>query len=186
MQFVLGADFGLSARRPIEQAEIRVVEGLIDKNFESSSQVEVFSMVANKDRRSRLVQIKAIEENFPFYGDIELEEKGLLNSDLHKNIKEKKKVWIYPELIRQLGVKVGDSLFIGETEFQVDDVVKADAAAGISTNMAPRIYMNKVHLGSTGLIKKGSVAWHSVVYRLQGRNGEQLADIRDKTFKILE
>ncbi len=183
---VLGGDFGLSARRPLANDEIGVVEGVLADNFESSSMTEMFSMVANGNRRSRLVQIKAIDKKYPFYGDVVLEKQGVLNASLHDRLQKEKIVWIYPELVRQLGVQAGDKLFIGDEEFLVDDVVVDDAAAGLSTNMAPRIYLNKENLVPTGLLRKGSIAWHSVIYKLPSRNSEDLDQYRETIFKILD
>ncbi len=183
---VLGGDFGLSARRPLGDDERAVVEGAFEGHYKSSAMVEMFSMIANSQRRSRLVQIKAVEDNYPFYGDVILRDQGVLTPKLHEKLKAEPRAWIYPELLRQLNVKVGDKLYIGETQFVVDDVIKEDAAAGISTNMAPRIYINKVNLQKTGLMKKGSIAWHSVIYKLPGRQSETLDQYRDTIFKILD
>ncbi len=183
---VLGADFGFTARRPLLDSEIETVEKHLGSNFKSSTMVEMFSMVANQKRGSRLVQVKAIDENYPFYGILELESFGPVDERAHKILKSQPVVWIYPELLRQLEVKVGDRLFIGEQEFEIQDVVIEDAAAGISTSMAPRVYVNREFLGSTGLIKKGSIAWHSKVYYLPNFSNEDLDKTRDQVFEKLD
>ena len=183
---VLGGDFGLSARRPLLESEINLVQGTFEKNFETTHMVEMFSMVANGERRSRLVQIKAIDESYPFYGDVILQDEGVLGEKQHLQLKSENIVWVYPELTRQLDVRKGDNLFIGKTSFKVADIVSEDAAAGISTNMAPRIYMHRNQLEKTGLLRKGSIAWHSIVFKLPGRTSQALNQYRDVIFKILD
>jgi putative ABC transport system permease protein len=170
----------------LTEAELNVVQGTFADNYQVSRTLEMFSMVANGQQRSRLVQLKVIEQNYPFYGKIQLQEQGPVTAELHAKLAREKVVWVYPELLRQLDVEIGETLKIGRESFVVDDVVAEDAAAGISTNMAPRIYLNQNFLGATDLLKKGSIAWHSVLYQLPGRTSDDLDKYRETIFKILE
>ncbi len=183
---ILGADFGISARRPFSDQELKVTTSVLPKNTETSQMVEFFSMVAGPGGESRLVQVKAIEANYPFYGEILLRKNGVVNSETQLRLVTEQRVWIYPELMRQLNVKVGDTLVVGQGRFIVDDIVDEDAAAGFSTSMAPRIYMNRSHLPSTELITKGTIAWHSVVHKIPQADIEQLNGFRDRIFDGLD
>ncbi len=180
---VLGADFGLSARRALTKAEVSIVESHLPNNYQETKMVEMVSMVANKDKSSRLVQLKAIQEHYPFYGEVLLEGGTQLEVKKYQN---RPVVWIYPELVRQLNTGKGESLKIGDQFFEVVGVIADDAAAGITTNMAPRIYLPFEQLQKTNLLKKGSIAWFSQLYRLPGLNDSELNDLKDKIFDKFE
>ncbi len=180
---VLGADFAISARRPILDEESRLVEKLVQQKFQKQEMVETFSMVANKGRRSRLVQIKAVERGFPFYGQIDLLNYGTVDENAFDTLYNQNGVWIYPELQSQLSLSVGDSLFIGNLTFFVTGIIKSDAASGITTNMAPRIYMSRQAIEQTGLLGQGSIAWHSVIYQIPNQSSSDLAKLREKVFE---
>lgn len=183
---VLGGDLGLSARRPLAETEIAIAEQSLGDNFQKAEVLEMFSMVATPQKKSILVQIKAIENGFPFYGQIELEKNGTVHASTQQNLHGQKKIWIYPELRDQLGVQIGDSLTIGASDFIIDDIVKTDPAAGISTSMAPRVFLNKDQLRDTQLVKKGTIAWSSVIYKLPGRANNDIKVLRDQIFKQLD
>jgi len=177
---ILGADFGVSARRPFSDNEFKSIYSKLPKGSQKSKMIELFSMVSNSNGRSKLMQIKAIESNFPFYGKIELDSQGSA-----KDLNDSPKVWIYEDVIHLLKVNVGDKLRIGNKDFSITHVVKKDSAAGVSTNMAPRVYIHHDYLKSTGLIRPGSVAWHSYVFKLAKSNSQELDKLRDQIFKSL-
>lgn len=182
----LGGDLAVSARRPITETELQSVQSQLPTDHSEATVVELYSMVANDKQDSRLVQIKAIDSNFPFYGEIKLRRQGSIQSQKPEAFLNEDKAWIYPELLRQLDLKQGSILKVGQSQFVVDDVVEDDAAAGISASMAPRIYISKSRLAQTQLIKKGSVAWSSVIYKLPSLSLDQLNTLRDKIFNKLD
>lgn len=224
---MLGADFGLSARRPITLNELKIVTKNLENitkskvstvlnsslknssktNLEQSKMVEIFSMVANtKNQRSRLIQIRAIESNYPFYGEVTLQKHSILNKskkklttnsknpsedpDLtfsklnpYKVLKTEQKVWVHPEVLSQLQVAIGDTLKIGQSTFTIEDVVLSDSASGFTTDIAPRIYLSLNHLKETALIRFGSVAWYSILFKLPQLTLEELNTLRDQVFQ---
>lgn len=183
---VLGGDLGMSSRRPIAGNEVAIAEKLLGSNIQKSQTTEMFSMIATEKQKTLLVQLKAIEENYPFYGSIELVNQGAVNAPLQSKLKTENRIWIYADLVHQLQVNVGDSLKIGDSTFVIDDIIKTDPAAGISTNMAPRIFLNRNHLEKTNLIKKGTIAWNSVIFHLPGRDNTAITEARDAIFKALD
>jgi len=163
-QKVLGADIGLSSRKPITEAQKEAASKVLGA-APKTEMIETYSMVANTSGDSRLVQIKAIEDSFPFYGNIELDEPNPSDDGGNYDISGKKVVWVYPEVLIQLKLKVGDDLKIGKSLFKISHVVKDDSAAGFSTSMAPRVYIGSAFLPATQLITPESIAWHSVLYK---------------------
>ncbi len=179
---VLGADFGFTARRPIRNEETQRLAEAVTESYESARVLEFFSMAVSPDGISRLVQIKAIEPNFPFYGRIELESDKQNRFNLHVD----PVIWVYPELLSQLHVQVGQTLKIGPTEFTIAAVVLDDAAQGISTSMAPRVYMSLSQSKKTQLIRAGSLAWHSVMYKIPKYSTNRLNQLSETLFEQID
>ena len=179
---LLGADLGISARRPLLKNEKQLIQQLnpqLTPQIQSTEMTELYSMVASSSGASRLFQIKAIQPNYPFYGQFELE-KPL---KLPQSLKPGDGAWVYPEVLTQLSLKIGDSLRIGEASFKITNVIMNDPASGFSTTLSSRIYIPRADLIQTKLIRPGSIAWHSVLYKVPGQNLEVLEGFRDQVFK---
>jgi putative ABC transport system permease protein len=174
---VLGADFGLSSRREFLPEELKIVENKLPKNFKSTPMIEMFSMVS-KGTQSSLVQLKAVELSFPFYGQI-ITEPQMKTSFLE----DTDYIWVYPEILTLLNVRIGESLKIGDRKFKIAAIVKDDASSGISTNMAPRIYISLHNLAKTNLMKPGTLAWHSILYKIPFVDDNDLEKLRDDIYK---
>lgn len=163
---VLGADFGVSSRKPIPEKTLEAARDLLGKDIVPSRMTELYSMVASEKGESRLIQIRAIDEAYPFYGELELRKKGVVGSGSSRMLHQDAVAWVYPEVLLQMKVAIGDRLKVGQTEFTIDDVIEQDAAAGISTSMAPRIYIDLHRLPGTQLITEQSLAWYSTLFHL--------------------
>jgi putative ABC transport system permease protein len=183
---ILGADLGVSARRDLSEKEYKSLKRILPKEASESKLIRTYSMVSSPSGKTMLVQLKAIEGNFPFHGYIELENLGIIKSAESHTINEAAKVWIYPELQPQLGVTAGKKLKIGDKEFLVEDIVKNDAAAGIGTNMAPRVYIGRNQLLKTNLIQPGSLAWYSRVFKVPNKTINDLEEMRNSIFESMD
>lgn len=176
---VLGADIGISSRRLITDEELASVESHFPEDRTSTPLIEMFSMVA-KGSASSLVQIKAVDHSFPFYGQVVTKPMKKVS-----DLEDTQTIWVYPEILTLLGARLGDSLKIGNLTFRIAAVVEDDAASGISTSMAPRIYMSLSHLGRTGLLREGTLAWYSRLYKLPTLSDGELEIVRDETYRSL-
>ena len=177
---ILGADLTISARRPISKLEIKKVEEFLPKEAKYAHVKELYSMVRGQKPNSRMVQIKAISGDFPFYGKIITDNNSQINS-----IKNEEKIWTYPEILFQLGLEAKQQLKVGEIWLKIDDIISDDPSAAISTQMAPRIFMSLDTLKKTGLIKQRSVVRHKIHFLIPDATDQQLADIKDKFNELL-
>lgn len=177
---VLGADLSISARRKITEVEKSLVQKINQAPVLSSEIVELYSMVSVPAQQtlSRLVEIKAIEANYPFYGKISVEPLSAAQ-DLNNH----PVVWVYPEILKQFHLQLGDTLRLGQTDFKIISTVTNDSAAGISTSMAPRLYIGRQQLEATQLLQPGTIATQSVVFKIQDKNEDQLEELRKSIFK---
>ncbi len=177
-KLLLGADFGLSSRQPLLDDKFNTAFDELKQPDAETSIVETFSMIAGPTGQSRLVQIKAIEEDFPFYGDITINKDNKNQVGVASRLQNAEIAWIYPELLIQLNVKIGEKIKIGQTEFVVKAIVENDSAEGITTSMAPRVYIGLKNLEKTQLIQFGSVAWYSKLYKIEYEDFDQLIDLK--------
>ena len=173
---IAGGDLGIRARRPILEEERKTATNQIkDDLLDTTYTVEMFSMVANAKGKSRLVQVKAIENNYPFYGKIALKE---------EREREKNSIWVFEDVLQQLKVSIGDTLKVGTKEFKISNVVVEDSTSGIGTSMAPLVYLTIDQLKTTGLLRKGSVARHIYLYKTRPTE-EEVSAQRDRIFNAL-
>lgn len=174
---LLTADISVSARRMLKQQELDISAKVLPLESKKTSVISLYSMVAAQGS-SRLVNIKAIDHAFPFYGQIALEKSGLISSKTSKTIVQKPQVWVYREILDQLGLKVGDQIKIGTESFKVADVITEDVAVNFSgVSFAPKIYIGMEFITQTGLIQKGSTLWNTVYFKIpQTESAEQYAE----------
>ena len=164
-QAFLGADVAVTSSRPLTEAEIADLDRAAAGGFDLAHAVVLFSMAGAGDR-ARLVELRAIDESFPHYGDITLEE-ARAPGDARADLRDAPGAWIDPPLLAQLGVAEGEVLRIGAERFEVQGVVARDggrASSGFS--IAPRVYIDLMHLDATGLVATGSRIEYQRLYRL--------------------
>ncbi len=106
---------------------------------------------------SLLVELKSVDGTYPFYGDLELEPVGTLETLL-----DEARTAVAPEVLSRLGVRLGDRLKIGAAEFEIATVVheEPDRIAG-AFSMGPRLFLDADGLRRAELEQIGS----RVVYR---------------------
>jgi putative ABC transport system permease protein len=112
---------------------------------------------------ARMVELKAIEAPFPFYGRIVLEGGQAYSHDLLKD----HGVLVRPEVLTTLGLRVGDAMVIGTATFTIRGVVTSEPGAGMGQfNLGPRVFIDHADVPSTGLLGFGSRATRQVLAKV--------------------
>jgi putative ABC transport system permease protein len=105
-----------------------------------------------KNDGTRLVQVRALEGDYPYYGSIET-----TPLRASRGFRNNRQALVDKTLMLQYNAKVGDSIMIGDVTFAIAGVItKAPGRTGLSTTVAPPVYIPLKYLDSTGLIQKGS------------------------------
>jgi putative ABC transport system permease protein len=170
---LLGADLRIESRAPIEgDAFPSLLDFEASKEVQSTRVVRFGSMAMALDSgRSRLVDIHAVESQYPLHGNVTTEPAGLF-SKLHGS-GDPARALVDPSLLIQLDTSVGAALAIGEVHFEiVGTIVKAPGSFGMQTQIAPRVLIPARYLADTRLIRTGSL----VEYQLFIRAGEDVLD----------
>ncbi|HYX39498.1 MAG TPA: FtsX-like permease family protein [Oligoflexus sp.] len=163
---MLAADLSVSARRALRPDEMEKLNAALPDGTRQLEILTLYSMVTSA-KRSVLVELKGIDQGFPYYGQITLEKKGLYEGKQPLDLVTAPKVWVAPELLVQLDVKPGESVRIGSLDFVIDDVIQDDSSAAmIGASMAPRIYVGKNTLTQSGLIQFGATTTHTRLIQL--------------------
>ncbi len=126
----------------------------------SMRSVEIATMVraANvAEARTRMVELRAVEPGFPYYGRMTLAGGQPYSYDLLKG----GGVLVRPELQAQLGVNVGETLTIGEGRFEIRGVIESEPGRRLGAfSLGPRVFVALEDFEKTGLLTFGSRASH--------------------------
>ncbi|HEV7346955.1 ABC transporter permease [Telluribacter sp.] len=147
---LLGADLELSGNRPAGPKMQKLIDSLGTRRSEERSFPSMIYFPKNGG--SRLVQIRALQGEFPYYGA--LETTPVSASGAFRN---QRQALVDQTLMLQYEAQVGDSIKVGEVTFAIAGVLlKAPGQTGISTTAAPSVYIPLRYLSQTGLAQKGS------------------------------
>ena len=142
-----GADLTLESRKPADQKMIDSmgVEQSAERNFASM-------LYFVKTEASRLVQIRALQGNYPYYGNIET-----TPAQAGKDFRTGRKALVDKTLMLQFNAQIGDSIKVGSLKFKIEGILdKAPNQTGITAAVAPIVYIPLQYLEQTGLTKIGS------------------------------
>ena len=112
--------------------------------------------------RSQLVELKAVDGEFPFYGSLKLAPERPLAELLAGG-----GAVVGPELLTRLSLRVGDPIAIGGKLFILRGTVLAEPdRLGNAFALGPRLFLSGESLRSTGLIALGSRVTHRLLVKL--------------------
>jgi putative ABC transport system permease protein len=167
----------------------------IDRRLEEAGatsirSIEIATMVRGAGAaagRTRMVELRAVEPGFPFYGRMTLAGGQPFTHDLLAN----GGVLVRPELQAQLGVQVGDTLAIGEGQFEIRGIIESEPGRRLGAfSLGPRVFVSLQDFEKTGLLTFGSRASHqrlvkvpddtldALVASLRGDFSNQFARVR--------
>lgn len=173
---ILSADLVVSLRRQMTEAENIAMKSVMARDTEMSESYEFFAMMSSA-KGSRLVMVRAIDENYPLYGSLVLASGAeITQKSPSKEVLASRSAWIYPELGAQLGLAKGDELQLGRLKLKVADVIEKDGTQTFrAAALAPRIFIDRKLLPESGLIQFGSTFTLNYFFKLPD---ESLAEIR--------
>ena len=183
---MMAADVSMSTNRGWTDELRQVIERRLAGApvLDRSEAVEVATMVRAEQGTAvaRMVEIRAVQPNFPFYGAIELEGGERYSHELLRN----RGVLVRPELLSQLGIATGDTLLIGGQPFTIRGVITKEPGrrAGAFT-LGSRVFMDFDDMAKTGLLTFGSRASHQILLRVDDSGIDDLtrdlrADLRPR------
>ncbi len=172
---LLGADVEIRGARPLSAEATTALERLPRQGAAVMRARELTAMAqAGGDAgRTQLVELKAVEPGYPFYGRLVTNPGGPLESRIGGG-----RALVHPSLLVRLGLAVGDELRIGERPFTISGVIaeEPDRSLGVFS-LGPRVLIASDDLDRTGLIQLGSRVRYRAMIRLP--SGTDAASFRD-------
>lgn len=155
---VLGADLVITSPRPIDTEWIERADAL---GLAQASSVEFASVLFANDKL-QLSQVKAISNNFPLKGQLEIADQAYAKGRAINQPPPQGEIWLQPRLFNQLALNIGDSIEVGYAKFTVAAILNRQPEQGTTLfNIAPTAIIHVDDLAATKIIQPGS----RVVYR---------------------
>lgn len=187
---LLAADFVISSSKEINSERITQARN-IGLSF---SLIRLFRSVLVSGDAVQMVEVKAIDENYPLRGELKLSKQQFVAGKKTRGKPDSGTVWVEPRLLQSLEIDVGDQIQLGARYFIITRVINYEPdRGGDFFRMAPRLIMNNEDLASTQLMQTGSrfnqrllVAGDAEQVRKYIKNvkktrqhGEELISVRD-------
>ena len=147
---LVGADLEITGSQPANDTITQMMDSI---STERSHQRSFASMIYfPKGNGSRLVDVRALQGPFPYYGELET-----VPAKAQQTFRNRRAALPDRALMLQYDAKPGDSVQIGEVTFAIEGaLLKAPGQTGLSTSIAPVVYIPMQYLEQTGLMQKGS------------------------------
>ena len=168
---LLGADLMIGTGKQVSPAMQKMVDSIGDRR---SEQRMFPSMIYfTKSNKTRLVQVRALGGEFPYYGELET-----VPAAAGKSFRNEQKALVDQTMMLQYGATVGDSIKIGNVSFAIaGTLINAPGQTGLSASVAPPVYIPLQYLEQTGLSQKGSRIVSQFFFKFDKPvNMEQLVD----------
>ena len=179
-QTLLGADLVLTLNQPPGDTARLLIDSLL-LGGERSRENNFASMVYfPQSGGTRLVQVRALEGDFPYYGRILTEPAAAATG-----FRTGRYALADQTLMLQFGASVGDSIKVGKVTFEiVGKLLQTPGQSGITASVAPVVYIPLAYADSTELIQKGSRVNYNYYYRYPvGTDVEAMVETLEPRFR---
>jgi putative ABC transport system permease protein len=150
---LLAADLVVDSDRPLEPVFAARAEALGLKTAE----VRSFRSMVVAGEHHALAEAKAVSPAYPLRGALRTSTRPFGADSSATTVPAPGTAWIEVDLLRNLGLEVGDSLTLGGRELRVDRLLTYEPdRGGAMFSIAPRLLFNLADLPATGLDQEGS------------------------------
>ena len=174
---LLGADIGFEGRQAFSPRMEALFDTLVTGDSGAApgrrALVVNFAGMAYVPRTAgvRLVQVRAVRGEYPFYGAITTSP-----ADQWARLLPEGGALVEPALLSSLGARVGDTLALGQARFRIlGTVLNIPGDVGVTAAFGPRVFIPADSLESTGLLQFGSRAEYQAFLQLPaGKDPDKL------------
>lgn len=164
---LLGGDLEIRLSKPIGPQGVTVLQGLNERGVRTTRVSELVAMASRVDRsqgaaeQSQLVELKAVESQYPLYGVLRVEPDrplmDLLRMTESTCLETCHGAVVQESLLIRLGLIVGDAVKIGQASFRITGVIhtEPDRMANMFS-LGPRVLVSQEGLVAADLVKPGS------------------------------
>ena len=168
---LLGADLRVDARDPFSREDLEFLRGFGD----DTAQMVLFSSMIYFTRtdETRLVQVRAIEDGYPYYGVFET-----YPAEAAETFRQEPGALVEEALLNQFDAKPGDEIRLGNLKIRVAGALRRVPGEAVAfATLAPRVYVPFSVLEEMGLLGESSLARYRMYYRFDGSTGTRVAEV---------
>jgi len=170
---LLGSDLRVSSRKEIGVDEVGTLSEMASRVSREASFPSMMRFLP--DGGARLMQVRGIEGDYPFYGKVETRPAGVW-----EKLREGGGVLVEPAILDQFSAKVGDEVELGGIRLRIFGVVDKPAPRGNRfSGFAPEAYVNLADIESSGLLSQNSMASYQVHLEIPNADGLDSSWLKD-------
>lgn len=145
----------------------RTIDSLLDSlgtaGIPSATSTNFVSMaLIPRTGGTRLVQVHAVSNGYPFYGKITTDP-----SEAWPQLQAAHNIVVDPALLVSLDARIGDTVTLGTAKFLITGSLEnVPGDMGISAAIGPRVYIPERFVAETGLLGFGSRADYQTLFKL--------------------
>lgn len=164
---LLGGDLEIRLSRLISPSGQSVLDKLTERGIVRTHVSELVAMAAKAEssgggQPTQIIEIKAVESQYPLYGTLHLEPQiplsELLDAQSHQcPLRPCYGVLVQESLLIRMGLTVGERLKIGQAQFLITGVLRTEPDRMANAfSLGPRVLMSREGLRAADLIRVGS------------------------------
>jgi putative ABC transport system permease protein len=167
---LLGGDASLTSGERYSPRLQAVLDSLQSQGIAEARSTNFASMaLVPRSGGTRLVQVRAVSEGYPFYGKITSDPPAAW-----PNIQSGANAIVDPALLVSLDARIGDTVSIGVAKFLIAGTLRnVPGEVGISATIGPRVYIPARYLDETKLLVFGSRADYETLLKLPNGTDQQ-------------
>ncbi len=159
---LMGADLMIESSEPISQEKNNFIQSKLPSGSFTGLYIGFASMIYRKDiSETSLATVKALTENYPFYGNILTEPPGL-----YEKLRQDE-ILLDETLAKNLKLRIGQTVYLGRSRFRfIGSIRKEPGVSGNFLSLAPSAMIRYAALKKTGLAERGSRIRYNTMVRL--------------------
>ena len=162
---LIGGKFELSSTY---QAFPQNIKEWLIANGQISEIVELRTMLTSKknfETKRRLVELKAVDSNWPLRGNIQTLPSQSLEKHFYNNNNNIYGVLIDKSLKKQLNIDIGDILSLGSARIKINGIIKKEPDRMFSfATFGSRLLISTITLKKSGLVIPGSLVKYKIKF----------------------
>ncbi len=153
---------------------------LAEEHTETLEMATMMRPVNNANPTPKMVELKAVQQAFPFYGDLILGENQRYDHTLVRG----RGILVKPELLTALNLKIGDRVRIGLLEFTIRGTIEREPGNTLNAfSFGPRVIIDYEDAVAAGLTGFGSRARYRALFKARPDEMENLLRSLQGDFK---
>lgn len=159
---LLGSDLRVSSRKEISRDDAYRLSMMASRVSRETSFPSMMRFLP--DGGARLMQVRGIGGEYPFYGKVETRP-----VDAWERLREEGGVLLEQAILDQFSAKIGDGVELGGMRFKILGVVEKPAPRGSRfSGFSPEAYVRLADIENSGLLGKNSMASYDVHLEIPG------------------